>query len=714
MSSMISNFFVSTALRPGATMAVPYPIGTDASDFATTGVTISAAGSVYVQATHFTIAFSTALTVTWIGPSTLPVGTFGHVRLVLDEPNDTYPNSTIPATLRIEGASGRLDFTASSADTVGRARIVRNGNALDIYSGSDGASMGNARLNARFQDDQTGRFYNGLYVGPPALAERGQVLTDNRPPLTYRSIKAIVGSPSRMNNRTSPQRVTVPAGGYYQVGGLDQHRNIVYGNGAWLDFIHAPKGAQFNIEPATSSAVCYLYTGAGTWSGDGVSAATLIPHTWANTGGTFMQGSAGAWLRVRRSNVTFLAIADSGTVSSAVLLPTGGGIPMPTADLVMGAGPQSWGVDWRQNAAAGAIPAMDKLSIGSNFYSPDTANVGASTLLWFAAKDGLHHWDQRTDVPGQRLIDIAEAIKADRTLRTTLMGSTAPRMAAFTWVFGLNEMGNTVTPAFGPSGTYPDNNPAVYVDAFVKACQYLDAENGAPMVHIVTPLTSQKLGTFPQWAWYAIRMAQLRLPAAGAAASPSVQIVIAPEIYGDTRSGDEEAQEGERHYDFSTHAVQAERNIMAYDNAANAATNHLGPTITGIETADSGVGLVWNVVVNYDGAGGPNQATRPYDAGFRLLPAKVGNPDIDDFVTEDSTDGTGYIQPLTIRNTRWTQGAGSTVNLRVTLTAPYTAGTPRPCVLWGSGEATDDLGCLIYTQHPLTSKRYYLRQYLYP
>ena len=48
----------------------------------------------------------------------------------------------------------------------------------------------------------------------------------------------------------------------------------------------------------------------------------------------------------------------------------------------------------------------------------------------------------------------------------------------------------------------------------------------------------------------------------------------------------------------------------------------------------------------------------------------------------------------------------------VTLSEAYTGGTPRPCVLYGSASATDDLGTLIYTLHPETAKRMYLRQYL--
>jgi hypothetical protein len=577
---------------------------------------------------------------------------------------------------------------------------------LDTFTGTGAAAP---TLRTRIEADGKFRAFAGIYDGTLALGEAARVLTENRPPLTYANTKRLAGQPARMNNRTAPQRISVPAGGYYEVGGLDQHRDIIYGNGAWLNFIHAPKGSTFNIIPASSGAVCYLYTGEGEWNGNGVTAATLTPHTWANTGGTFMQGSPGAWLRVRRGNSTFLAIADSGTVSAATLLPNGGGVAMPSADLVIGAGPQSWGVDWRQNSAAGAVPAMATLGLGSKFCSPDTANVGASTLLYFAEKATLFHWDQISDVPGQRLIDIAEAIKADHAKRTTLMGATAPRMQAFRWVFGLNDLQH-----FGPASTHPHNNPAVYVASFVKACQFLDTENGAPMVHIVTPLTSQKFGTFPQPRWYAMRMAQLRLPAAGAAASPQVKIIIGAEIYGDARSGDEEAGSGERHYDFPTHAVQAERDLMALDNELNVKTNHLGPYITGIATADSGVGREWDVTIEYGTGQLINQATRPDAAGFRLLPAATGNPDVDDFVTETPTDGTGFIQPLPIASTRWVVGTGTTIKLRVTLATPYTGGTPRPCVLWGSAEATEELACLIYTLHPVTGKRYYLRQYLYP
>lgn len=541
--------------------------------------------------------------------------------------------------------------------------------------------------------DGATRLYDPVgYIGPAALGDDARIASDHRPPLTYTNIRRLIGTRSRMNARTSPQRLVISAAGYYQVGGLDQHRDIVIASaasGTWLDFIHAPKGATFNII-CEGSAVVHLYTGEGTWSGDGSTPAALTAHSWINTGGKILTSSAGAWLRVRRSNTTFLAIADTGSVAAGT--PT-----MPTHDVIVGFGPQSWGVDLRQNSAAGWQPHLTTLGTGSTkFYSPDTANVGASSLLYSASNSTLFHWDQRTDVPGQRLTDIIEAIKADKTARTTLMGTTAPNMTDFVWFFGLNEMEE-----WGPSSTHADNNPTVYVSSFVKMVQHMHTELGYTLRHWVIPLTSQKLGTFSEDKWHAIRMAQLRLPAAGAAASPAVTINITPEVYGDQRSGDEEAESGERHYDYPTHAIQAERLCQAWANVAHAQSNYLGPTITSVATADAGVGVEWDVTIDYGTGRSVNQAKRPESAGFRLLPVAVGSSDTDDFAT-----------PLTIVSSRWTGGGGTTIVLRVTLSEPYLAGTPRPSVLWGSAEATDEITSVIYALDPTSAKRYYLRQYL--
>jgi len=538
-------------------------------------------------------------------------------------------------------------------------------------------------------EDGSVRAYSGMRIDGTATIGTKKILTEGgATALIAENIKHIVGAPSRMNNRTAPQRISVAS--YYQVSGLDQHRHIVFANGAMINFVHAAKGAEYHLEPASSGAVCHIYTGEGTWTGDGVTAATLTAHSWVNDGSKMLTSSAGAWLRVRRANTTFLAIADHGTIGTA------SGATMAAADLVLGVGPQSWGVDLQNNGPPGAVEQLGLLGLGTKFHSVPTAAVGASSLLYFAAKSTLFYWDQRTDTPGQRLIDMAEAIKADRTTRTSLQGSTAPAMSVMVWFEGLNLMGE-----WGPSSTHADNNPAVYTASMVKAFQWLNADLGYNLTYIVIPLTSQKLGTFSEDKWHAVRMAQLRAPAAGAAASPSVSIVIAPDVYGDPRSGDEEAETGERHYDFPVHAVQMQRIIDAWGNATLAQTNHLGPVITGVSTADSGAGIEWDVTIDYGTGRQINQSPAPYLAGFRMLPVGTGNIDTDDFAT-----------PLEIASTRWVAATAPTIKLRVTLAAAYLAGTPRPSVLWGSAQATDDLDTLIYTLHPVNGKRMYLRQYL--
>lgn len=602
--------------------------------------------------------------------------------------------------LIIRDGTFNFDHYKAAADANARSRIqmslTSNLGVVTIRSGGDGTSVAGATL-AALSDNST-RVYGDLTVDGAATVGGDRVLVEDDPslavyasPLTAPNIKHIVGAPSRMNNRTSPQRISATS--YYQVGGLDQHRAIVYANGAWVDFMHMPKGGTVNLIPSSAGAVCYLYTGEGEWSGNGVTAATLTAHSWVNTSTKILQGSAGAYIRVTRNGAgaSFLATCDYGSVSD------GTGAVMPSHDVVVGWGPQSWGVDMRQNSAAGWQPRMVELGLGTNAYFPDTANVGASTLLYFAAKSTLYYWDPDTDTPGQRLIDMSEAIKADRTARTALMGTTAPAMSVMCWFEGLNLMGS-----WGPSSTHPLNCPQVYTESMVKAFQWLDADLGYSLKYFVIPLTSQKLGTFDETLWHAVRMAQLRAPAAGAAAVPPVDIVIAPEVYGDPRAGDEEAEAGERHYDFPVHAVVASRMCDAWGNETAAQSNHLGATIDSVVTADGGAGLVWDVIIDYGDGRAFNSAAIPHLGGFRLLPAATGSVDTDDFAT-----------PLTIASVAWAGAGGAPlIALRVTLDTPYLAGTPRPSVLWGSAYATDDIDTLIYTLHPETAKRMYLRQYL--
>jgi len=566
---------------------------------------------------------------------------------------------------------------------------------------------GTAAPTLRFGTDAENRLraYGDLRVDGAALSGASdRFLTESVPPFTYRNTKRLIGPVSRWNARTSPQRVSVPANGYLQVSGIHQHADIIAGNGAWIDCIHMPKGATVNIIPQSSSAVYHLYTGEGEWSGSGSSPATLTPNSWANTGGKLLTTSAGAWVRVRRGNNSFLAVADSGSVVAAIPVGEPGGVAMPAADLVVGFGPQSWGVDLRMQAAAAWAAAAAALGLPSKVYSPDTANVGASSLLYFAAKSTLYYWNPDGDTPGQRLTDMIEAIKADRTARTALQGSTAPAMTDFVWFEGLNLMG-----LWGPSGDFPLNNPAVYTASFVKLCQHMDAELGYPLRHWIIPLTSQKFGTFPiagsgmPNGWHAVRMAQARCPAAGADASPAVAIHLAPEVYGDPRSQDDEGEEGERHYDYPVQELQAIRLCQAHANVVHGQTNHLGPGVVSVSTADAGAGIVWDVLIDYGNGRAFNSATRPQDAGFALLPAATGDIDVDDFAT-----------PLTIASTRWAGGIPetTTVTLRVTLAAAYLAGTPRASVLWGAAEATDELSSVIFTVDPVTGRRAYLRTHL--
>jgi hypothetical protein len=542
--------------------------------------------------------------------------------------------------------------------------------------------------------DGSVRAYSGMRIDGTATVGTARILTENDAgaPLTSANIKHIVGAPSRMNNRTSPQRTSVAA--YYQVGGIDQHRDIIYANGAMINFVHAPKGATFNLIPASAGAVCHLYTGEGDWSGNGSTAATLTANSWVNDGSKMLTGSAGAWIRVRRGNNTFLAIADSGTVGTA------SGAVMPAADLVLGVGPQSWGVDLQMNGAADAVDQLGLLGLGTKFHSVPTAAVGASSLLYFADKATLSYWNAETDTPTQRLDDMIAAIQADRTTRTALQGSTAPAMSVMVWYEGLNLMG-----FWGPQSTHPYNCPQAYTASMVKVFQYINAQLGYNLTYIVIPLTSQKLGTFAESLWHAVRMAQLRAPAAGAAASPSVDIIVAPEVYGDPRSGDEEAESGERHYDFPAQGVQMRRIIDAWANHIHAQTNHLGTFVRPTDpvvTADGGAGVIWDVVLNYGDGRAFSSAPVPHLAGFRLLPAATGNIDVDDFAT-----------PLTIASVSWAGAGGAPlIALRVTLASAYTAGTPRPSVLWGAAPATDDLDTLIYTLSPVNAKRVYLRQFL--
>lgn len=552
-------------------------------------------------------------------------------------------------------------------------------------------------------EDGSVRAYAGFRVDGPATVGTARILTDNDAgsPLTAPNIKHIVGAPSRMNNRTAPQRVSVGAGGYIQPGGLEQHAPVIYGNGAWIDFQHMPKGGEIVVMPASSGAVPYLYTGEGEWGGNGVDAATLTPNSWVNTGTKLLVGSAGAWLTVKRnSGGGFLARVDNAGGSVA----DGTGATMPAHDLVVGWLNQSWIVDIMQNGGRGARERLAAMGLPTNYYSVDSAPVGGSSLLYFAEKSTLFLWDQRTDTPGRRLLDIVAASQADQASRTALRGSAATAISVMVMAEGLNGMGY-----FGPSSTHPDNCPQKVTASIVKMCQYIDAQLGANLLYIIVPLTSQKEGTFPPAGmlngWHAMRMAQLRAPAAGAAASPPVNIIIAPEIYGDPRSGDEEAESGERHYDFPAHAVQMGRVIDAWANEVEGEEQDLGPVTRPTDpvvTADGGAGVVWDVILDYgEGRTFSNQAV-PHLGGFRMLPEATGDIDDDDFAT-----------PLEIASVEWAGAGGAPlIALRVTLAEAYTAGTPRPSVLWGAASQTDDLGTLVYTVQPSSAKRMYWRQFL--
>lgn len=593
-------------------------------------------------------------------------------------------------------------------DGYGRLKLSMGEDGTLLVQTGDGTAATGWRSRFGYYDGAFRIYDPAAYLGPAALGEDARILTDHYPPLTYRTAKNLRQQPWRNNARTSVQRLILTEPVVYQPGGLDtaDKRYIIVSqaaSGSFIDLVHMPYASEV-VVICQGTAVAHLYTGEGSWSGNGSTAASLTAHSWVNTGTKILTTSAGAWVSIMRDVYEFHAAARDGSVAD------GTGATLPGQDLVVGAGPQSWARDWMLNAAAGVVARLAALGLGTSYCAPDTANVGASTLLYFAAKASLFHWDQRTDVPGRRLLDIIAAIQADRTARTAMQGSTAPAMSDFIWYFGLNDLGE-----FGPSSTHPANCPAVWTASFVKMCQYMHAQLGYSMRHWIMPLTSQKFGTFgtsdaagtdadEMACWHAMRMAHLRCPDAGAAASPAVTIRMIPEGYGDPRSDDDEAEEGERHYDHPVHALQADRWTQAYANEAHGQSNFTGPFIpdaSPVASADSGAGIEWDVTIDYGVGRAINQATRPEAAGFRLLPEATGDSDTDDWAT-----------PLDILATRWVAGTGTTIKLRCTLAEPYLAGTPRPSVLWGAAEATEQIDCLIFATDPVSGKRYYLRQYL--
>lgn len=619
-----------------------------------------------------------------------------------------------PRLVKATSATIYLYAVPGDADGYGRLRLRALEDGEIICDSGDGTEATGWTSRWAFIDGAFRVYGQEAYVGPAALGEDARVLTDHHTPLVARRVKNLIGRPMRANNRTSPQRLVISAPEFYQLGGIDQHRDIEIASGGTGTILSAeffPKGAECRIWCA-AGAVVHLYTGEGEWVGNGVTAASLTPFSWVNTGGKLLSSSAGAWLRVRRGNTTFLAIADTGSLSAATK--GAGGVTKPAPSLIVAGGNQSWAVDFMENGAAGLKSGRIALGLGGKVYVVPSGNVGGSPILDFAAKTTLAHWDQVANQPKQRLEDMIAALIADRVnreawlgLTPTAEGTNAPAPDAMVWIPGLTDLSE-----FGPSTTHPNNCPQVWTASFVKCCQAINAALGADIVHGLVGLTAQKIGTFgtsddPETAademacWHAMRMAQQRCVAAGAAALPPVTIVILSDIYGDARSLDDTNSEGERHYDFPVVVDQAERFAHDLDNALGLATHHTGAEITAVASADSGAGREWDVTIDYGEGRSFNQAKRPHAAGFRLLPAATASIDADDWAT-----------PLTIVSTRWVAGTGTTIKLRCLLDAPYLGGTPRPSVLWGPAEATDELETVIFTQNPDTGQRFYLRQYL--
>jgi hypothetical protein len=580
-------------------------------------------------------------------------------------------------------------------------QFLWDGSAYIITNWGGGLWTGAGRTLSTDSDGAL-RATTGLKVGPAALGALADVPSGNRPALTYADTLRLIGPDRADTNEISVRRITISdAGSYVQVGLAEQGKEIRTtnaGSGTWYDVQHMASGTH-QVIYADSAAVFHLYCGEATRNDD--NNVLVGSNAWHGFNSRVLTASAGSKVVVWRDDGLFTVQVIRGSVADAAP-----GTWMPTQDAVIAHSWQSWrgprigrngGVAWRAR--------MKALGLGHRYYSVPYAGVGASSVL--ATPDDLaqpatarNYWNQITDTPGQRLLDMVANIIADRDARSLRMNTTAPAVTDIFYTGNLNDM-----EWFGPQAARPDNHPAVLTASVVKMCAYVDNALGYRVRHHFTPLPSQDAGGFGQTAppgitedmlFTAIRMAQLRIPAAAAAFRDSDQHVsagvlayIAPEIQDPRTPGD-------RHYGAWWQARQAERDCEHWAKIAHNVDTWTGLTVVGkTKVSDTQI----DITVSY-GAG------KAFSGGrlppIALLPQATGDPDTDNFAA-----------PLPIASTRWyaNDSGAKTIKLMITLASAY-AGVPRFVSLYGAAAITQQGFAVTTALHPATGAPWYLQSYL--
>jgi hypothetical protein len=281
---------------------------------------------------------------------------------------------------------------------------------------------------------------------------------------------------------------------------------------------------------------------------------------WADTSTTCIKMEPNSFLEVVKEQNGIRILAANGLAYAV-------SVTEPTYGYKWAFLGQSWAERESKNAYFGIqkrlyelVAAGKPIANPSVFVVQNTA-FGASALLKGAPTDVSNYWwDQSVSAPGPNAVAFVSAVAA-----TSLWG---PALSDVAVMYGLNDM--TI---FTSSGT--TSTPEVWTASQVALQQYIRSALGLPNLRFwICPLPSQRLGTFAENKWYAMRNAQLAV----ISADPAGLTFRGPDYY-DYPCPYVPVEPEDRHHAYVYQADHGARLASVIMNYVVSASVYTGPVI---------------------------------------------------------------------------------------------------------------------------------------
>lgn len=529
-------------------------------------------------------------------------------------------NLKLYSAAHVIGAAGAIDRYLTTADTTPRERFLIGEDYFDFYGGGDGTTA--ATFIARIAADGTittiGQFmadggrpaYHAANM--PTIAKTGATGID--------TARIMSGPRQAFRNIANTQPRNVNEATPIFVSGRDVGKIItVTGASRIIDLTGLPNGGSIDIITDATGASASIFGGlSANWRGR-----TAGHHTL----------TIGADTHIRVLCITasdYIVTELRGTLTGS-----NGTAPAARASTIVVMGESHAQYFGSYGGFAGLQERMGELSLSKSIW-PVNCGFGGAAIMEGFGSDGTNHFWNTAGTPGARatlsLTRIQDAIAA---------GQPAPADVLF--IIGENELDNLTTASLITD----------WKAAAAALIAWFRTQLSLPNLRFHwVPLGSDDYSGTLDTIYSAIREGQLDVIAADA------NILQGPEMYDLSRAYED------THLDFEGQYQLGRRFADHVDNAANAATNNLGPNIVGVTEINSSQ---YEIEINANGTASILPPLQDWAQGFALI--DTGSP-IGQTVKAIKQFAWGY--------------SGSTYKLTVYLSSAATGA--RVIYPWGKGD----------------------------